>query len=86
MRNTESFRESLRMLRKTGTAHATGDGLRAMYAQLICNIHGGDLKTIARFYFPHLQKRTTDEAVTNESRELLRDRAAAWDVIMGLRD
>jgi hypothetical protein len=79
------YQESLRQLKKLGCAHATGDSLRAMYAGLIVSLHGGDSKTAGKFYFPHLAKRSTDEEITNEARELLRDRAASWDVIMGIR-
>ncbi len=80
-----NFLEANRQLKKVGTSNASGDALRAMYARLIVDVHGGDKKTAAASYFPHLQKRQTDQEVTNEARELLRDRAASWDVIMGLR-
>lgn len=76
-----SYKDSLKLCRKIGTAHATGDSLRAMYANLIAGSHGG----AAEKYFQHLQTTNgNDDQITETSRELLRNRAKAWDVFIGL--
>jgi hypothetical protein len=79
MKNTP-FITALKDLRRTGTARATGDSLRAMYAQMIVSAHGGDTKT-AELYFNALPH--DEQACVSKSRELLRDRAASWEFLMG---
>jgi hypothetical protein len=64
---------------------ATGDTLRAMFADLLIAKHGGDARTAARFYYPHLCRFVTDDAVRAEGEALLADASAAQDVIFRTR-
>ncbi len=75
------MKSSLIQLRKVGCANATGDALRAMYAALLTDAHGGKTET----YFAHLQKAAPgdDAAITACAKPLLADRARAWDALMG---
>lgn len=73
-----SYKAALKECHKVGTNHATGDSLRAMYAALIAQMHGGS----AEKYFEALQVCKTDDNITQRSRELLRDRQTAWDVLI----
>lgn len=76
-----TYQSASKQCKRTGTAHATGDSLRAMYAALVAQIHGGE----AAKYYAWLQAHATgdDNNITETSRCLLRDRAMAWDVLMG---
>ncbi len=73
-----TFKEAKKACRKVGTAHAAGDALRAMYADLIAHRQGGDAET----YYVWLP-RGDDGETMEAARSLLRDRAKAWDVLMG---
>ena len=64
---------------------ATGDTLRAMFADLLIAKHGGDARTAARFYYPHLCRFPTDDQVRAEGEALLADPHAAQDVIFRTR-
>lgn len=74
-----TFKQAAKACRKAGTAHATGDALRAMYAELIADRQGGD----AEKYYASLPQ-GTDSGMMEAARALLRDRAKAWDVLMGV--
>jgi hypothetical protein len=74
-----TFKQALKACKTAGTAHATGDALRAMYASLISQMHGGE----AERYFAYLQKSAQeDREIEDKSRALLRSREAAWKVIL----
>jgi hypothetical protein len=76
-----TFNEAKRACRKVGTAHAQGDALRAMYAEMIASrwYAVGNPEKI----YIHLQAVTEDErATTDRARELLRDSNAALDVVL----
>lgn len=74
-----TFAQAMKECQRLGTAHATGDALRAMYARLVAQLHGGD----AQRYFVHLRGTTSDRETERSARALLSDRAAAWDVLLG---
>ena len=74
-----SYPAALKWCKQVGTAHATGDGLRAMYAQLIGQAQGGDPQLYYRWI-----KGEADHEIAEQARMLLRDRQKAWDVLMGL--
>lgn len=74
-----TYKEALKQLRKVGTAHAHGDALCAMYADLVAFQQGGANDK----YYSYLQEATTtDEEIRQKALPLLRSRAAAWDVLM----
>ena len=83
-----TFREALKRLHKVGTAHATGDSLRAMYADLIAFQHnGGDTRwryKQAEKFYAWLADKGDDGEVADAARVLLRDRQKAWDIQMGI--
>lgn len=75
-----TFKEAKKQCRKVGTAHAQGDALRAMYADLIA------LKWFAignpeKFYH-HLQQMPDEKVITDEARALLRDSGKALDAML----
>jgi len=78
------YRAAVKALRKVGTAHATGDGLRAMYAQLatfhncLDGLKCNGYPTLA--VFAHLGKSEGDRAISKEGRRLVGDWRAASDV------
>lgn len=72
-----SLVEARKQLRKLGAAHAEGHSLRAMYADLLVTMHGGKAET----YFKWL---LTQPNISEAGNSLLKDRAKAWDVLMGL--
>ena len=74
------YRTAQKECRRRGTAHATGNSLRAMYAQLICFTYWGK-KMEPRFY-QHLQKFGTDTEITAEARELMRDHGRTMDIAL----
>jgi hypothetical protein len=75
-----TFKDALKQCRKVGTSNATGEALAAMYAKLVAQMHGGK----DEIYFDHLRTFRGDMAITERSRELLRERSIAWDVLMGI--
>lgn len=78
-----TFNEAKKQCRKVGTAHAQGDALRAMYAELIAQHHFA-IGNPEKFYV-HLQGVADNEqAITERGRELLRDSNAALDVALAL--
>lgn len=68
-------------MRRVGTAHATGDSLRAMYASLIV-MQAGMGEKFAPQVFAWLRRYGSDGAIACESHSLLRNEAATWDVAM----
>lgn len=77
-----TYKQALKECKRVGTAHATGDALRAMYAGLLELQHGGAVER----YYQRLQVIApgTDEEIGEASRALLRSRKKAWDVLMGI--
>lgn len=76
-----TFKEAKKACRKVGTAHAQGDALRAMYAEMIA-FKWYAIGNPEKFY-AHLQTIADNEkAITDEARALLRDSNAALDVIL----
>jgi hypothetical protein len=73
-----SYKKAMQQCRRVGTARATGDALRAMYAALLVTQHGGD----AEAYYRALGGTADDRATTTAAREMLRDRARAWGVLI----
>lgn len=76
-----NFKEAKKQCRKVGTAHATGDALRSMYAELIVVTHPGLNPYSAEKFYVHLQQYETDADITNRSRQLLRNGLDAADVL-----
>lgn len=76
-----TYKQALKQCKKVGTNNATGDTLRAMYASLLTFQHGGDGE---RYY--NALPAGDDQAITERARELLRDRAAAWEALVSLPD
>lgn len=76
-----TFKEAKKQCHKVGTAHATGDALRSMYAELIVVTHPGLNPYSAEKFYIHLQRYETDADITNRSRELLRNGLDAADVL-----
>lgn len=76
-----TFKDAKKQCRKVGTAHATGDALRSMYAELIADkwyAIGNPHK-----FYEHLQQTAvTDDEIYERSRELLRDHGKALDVVL----
>lgn len=75
-----TFTEAKKRCQKVGTAHARGDALRAMYADLIA-FKWYAIGNPEKFY-RHLQSMVDDAAITNEARELLRDHGKALDAML----
>jgi hypothetical protein len=74
-----TYKTALKQCHKVGTAHASGDALRAMYANLIAGMHGGS----AEKYFAHLQKHAAhDPGIIDEARSILRNRETAWNILL----
>jgi hypothetical protein len=74
-----TYRDALKQCKRVGTAHASGDALRAMYAGLIALQHGGPEEV----YYKELQScaPATDAEIATKARELLRSRNRAWEVV-----
>lgn len=75
-----TFKDAKKECRRVGTSRAQGDALRAMYADLIA-MHHFAIGNPEKFY-AHLQAFDTERAITDRSRELLRDSNVALDVIL----
>lgn len=75
------FKQAKRECRRVGTAHASGDALRSMYAELIVLQHPGLNQHSAPKFYGDLQGYADDSAIIERSRELLRDGWAAADVL-----
>lgn len=76
-----TFNEAKKQCRKVGTAHATGDALRAMYAELIVVTHPGINQHSAERFYDHLQAYQDNKGIEQRARELMRDGFAAADVL-----
>lgn len=61
--------------KKAGASKVQGDALTYMYAKLTSDSHGGDPVV----YFNYLADKPEKAA-----KHILADRAAAWDVLMGI--
>lgn len=75
-----TFKEAKKQCRKVGTAHATGDALRSMYAEMIAQHHFA-IGNPEKFY-EHLKDFESEQAITERARELLRDDGKALDVVL----
>jgi len=75
-----TFKEAKRACRKVGTAHAEGDALRAMYAEMIAFQQAATGGNPEKFYV-HLQT-VADDAITETARRLLCDSGKALDVAL----
>lgn len=76
-----TFKEAKKQCRKVGTAHASGDALRSMYAELIVVTHPGINQHSAEKFYDHLQGYPNDRDIEQRARELMRDGFAAADVL-----
>lgn len=74
-----TYKQALKEYKGIGAKHATGNAARAMYADLLVGLHGGKAET----YYAGLCK-TPDQELDARAKHLASDRAAAWDVLMGL--
>jgi hypothetical protein len=72
--------QALTAYHKVGASKATGPALAAMYGLLLKDLHGGN----AGRYTDHMLTLKTDEEMTVRAKVLLTNRAAAWDVLMGV--
>lgn len=76
-----NFKEAKKECRKVGTAHATGDALRSMYAELVA-VQWPAIGNAPKVY-EYLQRETGDDKSVYElSRELLRDHSKALDIVL----
>lgn len=77
-----TYKLAKKELRKIGVAHATGDSLIAMYAEAITSNHGGK----AELYYDWIsaQGPVNDVDVQIIALPLVKDRAKAWDVLLGV--
>lgn len=74
------YKTAKKALRRIGTARASGDALRAMYAKLIafhCRVGDKAIPTI----YKHLQQQESDTEIFTESRRLMREPAVILDVV-----
>lgn len=78
---TMTFTEAKKQCRCVGTAHASGDALRAMYAELIVVTHPGLNQYSQERFYTYLQGCINDEATASCSRELMRNGWAAAEVL-----
>lgn len=76
-----SFKDAKKLLKRVGTAHAEGDALAAMYAELIALHHAGNVE---KYYVYLCGSDGTSEGIRAMALPLMRDRAKAWDVLMGI--
>jgi len=76
----KSFVEADRELCKVGASRVSGDALRAMYARAIETNHSGK----AVKYYDYLRAAAGDDEIRERALPLLRDRAIAWDVLIGI--
>lgn len=75
-----TFKEAQKQCRKVGTAHASGDALRAMYADMIAfkwHAIGNPHK-----FYEHLKDFDSDQAIYKRATELLKDHWEALDVVL----
>ena len=72
--------QALAAYKRVGASKATGSALAAMYGLLLRDIHGGN----ASRYTDHMLTLEGDTDMTARAKVLLNDRAAAWDVLMGI--
>lgn len=75
-----TYAAAIDQLHRGGCKYATGDALRAMYADLISSSHGGK----PEHYYASLQDTKDDADTFERTKSMLRDRATAWDVLMGV--
>jgi len=74
-----NIKQAQKQLAALGVANATGESLALAYAGLVAQTHGGAQK----LYAEHLAKCADDKEIHQRTKELLSDRAQAWDVLMG---
>ncbi len=74
------YKKALKECKKVGTAHASGNALRAMYASLI-PFHACLQEKTATKFFEHLLGFDTDDVITKEARRILGDPLSVWDII-----
>ena len=74
------FVAASKQCRRVGTAHATGDSLRAMYASLIA-FHQGFGERCAPAFFKALLACQTDKEIADAARIWLRDLSVAETVM-----
>lgn len=80
---TLNYKDALKACRKVGTAHAQGDALRAMYADMIA-FKWYAIGNAEKIY-TYLQSVPSDErTITDAARELLRDSNKTLDVVLAL--
>jgi hypothetical protein len=75
-----TYSQALKQCKRTGTANATGDGLRAMYARLL-PVHHGLHESRAEIVFEHLGSFCADADISAEGQRLLRSRKALYAII-----
>jgi len=80
-----SYKKAKGELRRVGCANASGDSLRAMYAELLPLHVCLAQSTAKRFhaaerFYAHLQKFTEDSEISKEARRLIRTPLAACEV------
>lgn len=84
-----TYKQALKQCKKVGTAHASGDALRAMYANLLTVQHGGDDTDAERYYEALLVDRSgcamDDKQIAECARVLLKDRDLAWERLFSAR-
>lgn len=76
-----TFEEALKEMKRVGTANATGNAYRAMYAQVLHDLHGGN----PEIYYTYFLARETDKEVRDEGCALLHNRDSVWDILIGAR-
>ena len=74
-----TFKEAAKQCRKVGTAHAEGDALRAMYAEMIA-FKWYAVGNAEKFY--QVLQAVADNAISDRARELLRDYEKALDAVL----
>ncbi len=77
-----NYTEAMKECRRVGTAHASGNALRAMYARLIA-YHCCLAESTASQFYQHLQSHVDDTAITDEAQRLMRNPLDACEI--GLR-
>lgn len=74
-----TFKDAKKQCRKVGTAHAEGDALRAMYAEMLA-FKWYAIGNAERFY--QVLGGVADSGISDRARELLRDHNAALDAVL----
>lgn len=76
-----TFIEAKKVLKRVGAAHAQGDALAAMYAELVALHHGG---SVEKYYQYIGMPDETEAGIRARALPLMRDRTKAWDVLIGI--